>query len=80
MDCYYSINCKQWIAEENKEFKDKLELCFKEYFAKYKDLFESVDEQIKGQIVMGVRNRFTMEGLILESITFEDWLKHIEEL
>ena len=80
MDCYYSINCKQWIAEENADFKYTLEKCFKEYYTRFKTLFKETEENIKSQIIMGIRNRFFQEGLMLESITFEDWIKHIESL
>lgn len=80
MDCYYNINCKQWLANENARFKKTLEKHFKKYYEKYKSLFESIDEGVKAQIINGVRNRFAQEGLVLESITFDEWLKHIKSL
>ena len=79
-DSYYQINCKQWMENENKEFKDTLELCFKEYFEKFEYLYKEVDSQTRLQIIAGIRNRFFQEGLDLESITFDDWIKHIKEL
>ncbi len=79
-DCYYTINCKQWLAEENAEFKNTLEKCFKKYFEKFEYLYNGIDEQLRTQIIAGVRNRFFNEGLDLESITFADWIKHIKEL
>jgi hypothetical protein len=33
---------------------------------------------VKAQIIMGIKNRFFQEGLLMESITFEDWIKHVE--
>lgn len=79
-DCYYQINCKQWLEQENEEFKLGLERCFKTYFEKYEYLLNSIDSQIKLQIIAGIRNRFFNEGLDLESITFDDWIKHIKEM
>ena len=80
MDCYYNINCKQWLANENAKFKKTLEKHFKKYYEKYEYLFNSIDEQVKAQIIMGIRNRFFQEGLLLESITFDEWMKHIKSL
>lgn len=79
-DSYYQINCKQWMEQENKEFKDKLEKCFKEYFEKFESLYKEVDQQVRLQIIASIRNRFFQEGLDLESITFDDWIKHIKEM
>jgi hypothetical protein len=28
---------------------------------------------------MGIKNRMYGEGLLMESITFEDWIKQVEE-
>ena len=30
-DCYYQINCKQWLEDKNADFKLGLEKCFKTY-------------------------------------------------
>lgn len=79
-DCYYQINCKQWLENENAEFKLGLEKCFKQYFEKFEYLYNDINKDIRLQIIAGIRNRFFQEGLDLESITFEDWIKHIKEL
>ena len=79
-DCYYQINCKQWLEQENADFKLGLEKCFKEYFEKFEYLFNSIEKDLRLQIIASVRNRFFNEGLDLESITFDDWIKHIKEL
>lgn len=79
MDTYYSMNCKQWLEAENAEYRNILEKCFKEYYTKFEHLFKGINEQEKNQIIYGIRNRFFMEGLMIESITFDDWIKHIVE-
>ena len=76
-DAYYSLNCKQWLELENKEYRDILERKFKEYYLEFEPQFKAVDSKVRYQIVAGIRNRFFQEGLELESMTFEQWINHI---
>ena len=76
-DAYYTMNKKEWIDQENKEYRDAVEDRFAKYYKEFKPLFESIDEKIKMQIVAGIRNRMFQEGLMLESVTFDDWIKSI---
>lgn len=78
-DAYYTLNKKEWIEQENKEYRDAVENRFAKYYKEFRPLFESIDEKIKMQIVAGIRNRMFQEGLMLESVTFDDWIKSIEE-
>lgn len=78
-DAYYTLNKKEWIEQENKEYRDAVENRFAKYYKEFKPLFESIDEKIKMQIVAGIRQRMFGEGLMLESVTFADWIKGIEE-
>ena len=78
-DAYYTMNKKEWIDQENKDYRDAVEKRFARYFKEFKKLFESIDERLKMQIVSGIRNRMFGEGLMLESVTFGDWIKSIEE-
>lgn len=78
-DAYFTMNKKEWIDQENKEYRDATEKRFKEYYMKFKYLYDTIDETAKTQIVMGIKNRMYAEGLLMESITFEDWIKHIIE-
>ena len=79
-DAYYTMNKSEWINQENKEYRDKTERRFKDYYLKFKYLFDSLANELKLQILQGIRNRFFQEGLMLESITFDAWIKHIENL
>lgn len=79
-DAYFTMNKDEWIDQENQEYRHNTELRFKEYYNQFKDLFESIDKQIKAQIIMGIKNRFYQEGLLMESVTFDDWIKHIKKL
>lgn len=79
-DAYYTMNKQEWLDQENQDYRLKTEKRFQTYYHEFKSLFESIQQQQRLQIVMGMRNRFFGEGLLLESITFDDWIKHIEEL
>ena len=80
MDAYYSMNTDKWTNQENQEYRITTEKRFKEYYHEFKGLFDSIDPMVKNQIAMGIRNRFFQEGLLFETITFEDWIKRIESL
>ena len=49
----------------------------KEYYLEFKHLFDAIQKEIKSQIIMGMKNRFFAEGVLLESVTFDDWIKHV---
>jgi len=78
-DAYFTMNKDEWINQENIEYRKATEARFKEYYLTFKEYFDAIDEQMKAQIIMGVKNRFFQEGLLLESVTFNDWIKHILE-
>lgn len=79
-DAYFTMNKDEWINQDNKEYRDNTEKRFKKFYNDFKDLFEGTDENIKKQIIAGIKNRMFQEGLFLESVTFETWIKHIESL
>ena len=79
-DAYFTMNKDEWINQENKEYRNKTERRFKDYYIKFKFLLDSVPMEVKAQIIQGIRNRFYREGLLLETITFDTWIKHIESL
>jgi len=77
-DAYFTMNKDEWINQENREYRFNTEKRFKKYYQEFKSLFESIDPAVKAQIIVGIKNRFFQEGLLMESITFEDWIKHVE--
>ena len=79
-DAYFTMNKDEWINQDNKEYRDKTELRFKGYYFTFKTLFDTIPIQAKGMILQGLRNRFYQEGLLLETTTFENWIKHIETM
>ncbi len=79
-DAYYTMNKPEWINQENQEYRDKTEIHFSQYLRRQKYLWDAVSIQDKMQISNGVRSRSVMEGMQMESVTIDDWLKHIQSL
>ena len=79
-DAYFTMNKAEWINQENKEYRAATERRFKDYYLKFKHLYDTIPADIKAQIVMGIKNRMYGEGLLMESITFEDWIKQVEAI
>ena len=79
-DAYYTMNKPEWINQENKEYRDSTERRFARYYAKHKGKWNMIPIQDKMQISNGVRGRSVMEGMQMESITIDDWLKHVSSL
>lgn len=76
-DAYFTMNKDEWINQENKEYRDKTEQRFKHYYLDFKSLYDEIAQEKKTQIIMGIKNRMYMEGLIMEKITFDDWIEEV---
>ena len=76
-DAYLTLNKKEWLEQDNQDYRDNVERRFKEYYLEFKDLFESIDEKTKKTIIIQQKNRKCAEGMIFESITFDDWIQVI---
>lgn len=79
-DAYFMMNKDEWLNQENQSYRSDTEKRFKQYYNDFKYLFDTIDKDKKSQIIMGMKNRFFGEGLMMESITFDDWIKHIMSL
>lgn len=79
-DAYYTMNKSEWINQDNKEYRNATEKRFQKYYHQFKYLFDSIPEQLRNQIIIGMRNRFFQEGMMLETITFNQWIEQIENL
>jgi hypothetical protein len=79
-DAYFMMNKDEWLNQENQEYRAATELRFKQYYNEFRLLFEAIPKEQRMQIIVGMKNRFFGEGLFMESITFDDWIKHIQEL
>ena len=76
-DAYFTMNKREWIDQENREYRDATENRFKQYYLEFEHLFREIDEGVKNQIIVGMKNRMFSEGLMMESITFDDWIKSV---
>ena len=79
-DCYFTMNKKEWLEQENQEYRLSTEKRFKQFYEKYKEYYETIDEKEKNSIIVGIKNRMFREGMMLESMTFNDWIQEIEKL
>ena len=79
-DAYYTMNKPEWINLENQEYRNSTEKHFSEYFKTHKKTWEDFPYQEKVNISQGIRGRSVQEGMRMESMTVEDWLRHIEKL
>lgn len=79
-DAYYTMNKPEWINQENKEYRDSTEFRFAKYYKKYKKRWDAIPSTEKIQISQGIRGRSVNEGMMMEAVTIDDWLEHIEKL
>ena len=79
-DAYFTMNKDEWLNQENIEYRNATERRFRDYWMKYRYLHDAVPQEVKAQIIMGVKNRMYSEGMILESVTFNEWIKKVEVL
>lgn len=77
-DAYFTMNMDDWLNQENKEFRIKTELRFKNYWFKYKDLHDKISLETKNKIIIDLKSSKFQQGLVLEKQTFESWINQIE--
>ena len=79
-DAYFTMNKEEWLNQENHDYRMAVERRFKDYWLKHKYLHDTISQNDKAQIIMGLRGRMYGEGVILETLTFNEWIKQVEEL
>ena len=79
-DAYFTMNKDEWVNQENKEYRYATELRFMDYWLKFKILQDSIPADIKTQIIMGIKNRMYAEGMVLETLTSNEWIKQVEAM
>ena len=79
-DAYYAMNKDEWLNQENQEYRVNTELRFAAYYKRYKDYWNSMPIYDKMMISNQIRSRSVMEGMRMEAVTIEAWLRHIEEM
>lgn len=79
-DAYYNMNKPEWINQKNKTYRQETEKRFAKYYKKYKEIWEAIPSNDKMQISNGVRSRMVTEGMQMETMTIDRWLKKVEKL
>lgn len=79
-DAYYTMNKPEWMDQENQEYRNSTERHFSEYFKKHKKTWETFPYQEKVNISQGIRGRSVQEGMLMETMTIDEWLKSVDEL
>ena len=79
-DAYYTMNKPEWINQENSEYRQSTERRFSTYYIKHRDLWNSLPPVNRMQISNVVRSRSVSEGMMMEAVTIDGWLRHIEAL
>ena len=79
-DAYYTMNKDEWLNQENQDYRNKTELRFADYYRKYKNFWDTIPINDKMQISNQIRSRSVMEGMRMEAVTIDDWLKHVEAM
>lgn len=79
-DAYFTMNKAEWLNQDNQEYRRATELRFKRYYQQFETLFASCPDNVRGQIIMGIKNRMFGEGLLMETQTFDQWISHIKEM
>ena len=79
-DAYYTMNKPEWIDQENQKYRFETEKHFSSWFKKHEDIWNSTPINDKMVISNQVRSRSIMEGMRMEAITIDAWLKHIKNL
>lgn len=77
-DAYFTMNKDEWLNQDNQEYRDAVEKRFKKYFEEFETDFNSLTTDERRMIIMGIKNRMFGEGLMMESVTFDDWIKKIK--
>lgn len=77
-DAYFTMNKDEWLNQENHEYRMATEQRFAAYWKKYKPLHDSIPQDMRAQIIMGIKTRMFGEGMVLETQTFAQWMKDIE--
>lgn len=79
-DAYYTMNKPEWINQENKSYRQDTEKRFSAYYKEYKVIWDAIPINDKMQISNGIRQRSINEGMQMEKMTIDRWLKKIEKL
>ena len=76
-DAYYTMCHPSWKEIGTKEYRDRTEKCFSDYFKKYEYLWDEAPQEMKMGISNGIRQRVVMQGMEMETETLDQFLTRI---
>ena len=76
-DTYYTMNKPDWVAETNSKYRLIVEKCFRDWFKKHRSKWNSLDPKVRVVISEQQRARHVSEGMLMEAMTLDQWLKKI---
>lgn len=79
-DAYYTMNKPEWMEVNHQDYRDAVEKRFARYYGKHKAQWEKFTPAEKAQISANVRMRSVGEGMLMESITIDQWLERVESI
>lgn len=79
-DSYFTMNKEEWLNQDNQQYRVDTERAFAAYRREFTILYNSVQKETRDRLVMGIKNRMFSEGVVLEKITFDDWIRRVEAL
>ena len=79
-DAYYTMNKEEWLNQDNQDYRKSTEKHFTGYYKTFKDLWKAIPINDKMMISNQVRSRSVAEGMRMETVTIDSWLRHIERL
>lgn len=79
-DSYFTMNKEEWLNQDNQQYRIDTERAFAAYRREFILLYNSVPKAARDRFVVGIKNRMFSEGVVLEKITFDDWIRRVEAL
>lgn len=76
-EAYFTMNKKEWLDQENQQYRHDTEVRFKQYYEEFQDMYKFISDKDRNHLILGIKNRMYKEGLFLETITFDEWMSHI---
>ena len=79
-DAYYTMNKPEWVNQENRTYRDETERHFSSWFRKHEEMWKAIPAPDKMQISNQVRSRSVAEGMLMEAVTIDGWLRKIKKM
>lgn len=79
LETYYAMNKPEWRMQEHLKYRRAAEKRIGQYLKKHRKLWESISPQDRMDISNTLRTRYISEGMLMESKSFANWLKLVEE-